>query len=168
MKIFKKIFLVAIVAILCSSCGFSKIANQVEVKGISNFEMKGMTGLAFDAFIVNESPYNIEMSEAEVTLYQGSKKMVHLIQVGEGVSAKESRENVATLWRISSVDPRMISSFISRLSKRNFDDITISYTVRFSTKGVGRKFSQENIDLKKFIAIFAGDAKERDNDKKSR
>ncbi len=159
MKMLNKIVVLLVVVAICSSCGFSKLAEQIEVKGLTNFELKGMTGLMVDAIVVNDSRYNIEMSEADVTFYLDSKKMVRLEQVGEALSPAESRSEVSMLWRLSGVDPRAISSFVSLLTKDNYDDITISYTTRFSTKGLSKRISQENVELTKFMAIFARDTK---------
>lgn len=159
MRILQKIFILFTVVAICSSCGFSKIAEQIEVKGVKNIELKGMTGLAVDAYVDNDSRYNIEMSEAVVELYHNSKKVVQMTQIGESLSPAQSQIYVPTVWRLSNINPRTIPSFVALLSKHDYDDITISYRARFSTKGLSKRISEENVDLTKFMAIFAKEEK---------
>ncbi len=155
MKSFKYLFFALVVAIACSSCGVRKIADQVEVTRIAGLSLKGTTGLQVDFGVVNLSKYDITMSEADVTLYHKGKRVVTLTQVGETTSSSMSRGEVRTLWKFSGFDPRSISTYMSMLGGRVYDEMTISYSVRFSAKGIGKRISQENVDLQKFMAIFA-------------
>ncbi|MFI3248329.1 MAG: hypothetical protein R3Y39_04290 [Rikenellaceae bacterium] len=155
MRLLKSILVAVLALAVCSSCGLSKIAQQVEVEGFSKLDLKGMTGLQAAARVTNDSRYDIQMSEAEVTLYHNAKRAVTLTQVGEAISTAETRADVETLWKISGVDPRSISSFVSLLSDRELENMTISYSAKFSVKGLNKRISQENVELQKFMAIFA-------------
>lgn len=166
MRWLRSIVVAIISLVICSSCGVSKIADQISVEGLTSLELKGMTGLQIGARVANDSRFNIQMSEAEVTFYHNAKRAVTLTQVGDVVSSGESRSDIVTLWKISGVNPRSISSFIGLLKSRDIDDITISYTAQFSVKGLTRRISHENVKLQNFIAIFADSKKDQHDESK--
>lgn len=155
MKSLKYIFITLVVAIMCSSCGVRKIAEQVEVTRIAGLSLKGTTGLKVDLGVVNLSKYDITMSEAVITLYHKDKCAVTLTQVGDALSQSMHREEVGTLWKISGFDPRSLSTYMSLLGDQVYYEMKISFSARFSTKGISKRISQENVDLQNFMAIFA-------------
>lgn len=166
MRWFRSIVVAIISLVICSSCGVSKIADQISVEGLTSLELKGMTGLQIGARVANDSRYNIQMSEAEVTFYHNEKRVVTLTQVGDVVSSAESRAEVMTLWKLSGVNPRSITSLIGQLKVRDIDDITLSYTAQFSVKGLKRRISHENVKLQNFIAIFADSKNDQQDESK--
>lgn len=158
MKALKYIFITLLVAIVCSSCGVRKIPEQVEVTQITGLSLKGLTGLQVDLGVANLSKYDITMSEAIVTLYHHEKRIVTLTQVGESTSKTMTRGEVETLWKISGIDPRSISSYMTLLGDKVYDEMSISYSAHFQANNIGKRISQENIDLRNFMAIFAQQA----------
>lgn len=155
MKLFKSIIVALLAIVICSSCGFRKIPEQIDIKGFTTLDLKGMTGLRADAYIVNDSRHEITMREGEVTLFYEDRRAILLTQVGEATLPALSEGDVKTLWKISNVDARAIPTLLSLLRSRDFNELEISYSARFSTKGMSRTISQENVNLQNFMTIFA-------------
>ncbi|MFI3289797.1 MAG: hypothetical protein R3Y66_06635 [Rikenellaceae bacterium] len=155
MRALKSIIVAILTLVICSSCGVSNLSKKIEVQGLATLELKGMAGVKADVSVVNDSRHRIKMQEAEVTLYNNSQRVVVLTQVGETIIPAKSSEDLPTLWKISYINQRSIPTLMSSLGKKSFDGFSFDYTARFSTKGISRRISDENVDLQNFMAIFA-------------
>lgn len=141
-----------------TSCGMANLApikGLVEFEGVTNVELKGLSGIEITAKVKNNSEVELLLREGKITLRIDGSKAATLIQVGEIVSHPKSDEELMTLWRIEDIDPISMMALTARLMARDFTGMVASCSVYAQVDGAGTTISMRDIDLAQIMTIFA-------------
>ncbi len=157
MKI-KGLFALVAIMIMTTSCGlakFSDIARNAQFERITSIQLKGMTGIEVRAEVVNGSNSAIAMESGVVKLFDNDKAIATLTQVGStSIEAKSSGE-VRTIWRIEGIDPMALLTLAARLTRSEYEGLSIGYEAELIADKKRKKVSGKRIDVKEILATFA-------------
>ncbi len=149
-----RLFFALLALMFATSCSFTKLEEQVEIKSLEGVSLKGFTAVELSVVVANDSRYRLMMDRAELELFMGGKPLMQLKQVGESVAEGRTDGVVSSLWRIEGVDPMTMLSQSSRLIKGDFKGVTLNYRARLSAGKLHRSLEGEGVDLEKFMTIF--------------
>lgn len=150
-----RIFLFALLAtVALSSCGFSKLDEQVKFISVESVEMKGLTGLQLEINIANSSRHTVELKEGVVEILSEGRQVAKLTQIGSAVSHKRNTEAVESLWRISGLNPIAMISTLSRLTSGEDKTLRLNYSALLSASGLSTRISEQDVDITNFINTF--------------
>ncbi len=150
--------IVALIAMAMSGCmpiQMARLADNVDIIGVEQIELKGLTGLMIDVKVSNNSRLDISMNRASLTIIKGGEAIATLSQVGEATSLARTTESVSTVWRIESVNPLSLLSLSGRILNRDFSGITVDYSADLSAGKISRSISGKDVDLTNLMVIFA-------------
>lgn len=154
-KLFRLFTLMLVASVALTSCGLSTIDEKISLGGLESVELKGLTGLQIEVSVDNKSRYTLELDESVVEVLSAGRQVAKLTQVGSAVIHKKSDKTVKSIWRISGINPIAMLTTFSQIKSGKAEEFTVNYSTRVSTKGINKKFSQNDVDLTKFINTFA-------------
>ncbi len=156
--IIKRFIALVAIIMITTSCGlakFSDVARNLRFEEISSIQLKGFTGIEIKAAVSNDSSSRISMSDGVVTLYDGDSSIATLTQVGEASIEAESSGEVATIWKIEGIDPMALLRLTSRISRSEYENMSIGYSADLKADNRGKKVSGKRVDIAKILSTFA-------------
>lgn len=155
MKSIKRVILALTVALLAASCGVAKIAksyDQLELLGITDVSMKGLTGVQVTCRVSNSSKYNYVIDSSHAKLMHNGEVIAHLTQVGESVAYAYGTNLTHSTWKIEKMDPINTILLTARAAKMDFSGMTLDAGLTIRVDGSKLKLSRKGIDLDKLMA----------------
>lgn len=160
-KAIKTLLVSLLLCTLLSSCGLSRIGEQVEVKGVEEIGLKGFTALGLTIGYVNDSKYDLKLSDGVVDIFVDQRQIMTLRQADPITASRKSEGSIETLWRIEGANPLTMLAYSKRFMAKDFTGVTIDYSVELKANKLGKRFSGKDIDLTKFMTIFASETSKR-------
>ncbi len=126
MKELKKYLIIALVALVGSSCG-SSLQRKVAIDDVTNFKLLGTSGVKADFVFRNESCHKIKLRDVVVTIKERGKSVAVLeLKDDIEIARRTEAETVPTVWRFRDSDPLAIIAGVGRLmllSKGEGEDV---------------------------------------------
>ncbi|MFI3328840.1 MAG: hypothetical protein SNH79_00860 [Rikenellaceae bacterium] len=149
-KIFKTLALALLIALSTTSCGITKIVkshDKLAFLGVTDINMKGLTGVRVTCRVSNDSRYNYTIDGCHAKLMHKGKVIAHLTQIGESTAYAHGTNLTHSTWKIEKIDPINTILLTARAAKMDFSDMTLDAGLTIRIDGSKLKVSRKNISL---------------------
>lgn len=131
------------------------LTDGVEVLGLEACEFKGLTSFLFAVKLRSTTNTEYSMEGGEVVLLLARDTVAVMKQNGVATLAPHAEGVVESLWNIERIDPMNMMLLSMQMAKQDYKGMNISYRVIFREGRKSREMSKKNLDLEKFMSIFA-------------
>ncbi len=147
--------LLILLALTFGSCRrmAEKAARKVRIEAVEEFRLRGLTGAEMVLRIANDTRYNIELDQVELTLHYKENPAITL-RLHESIEIdKRSTESIATRWKLKAEGLAMML-----VARDLYNDDSSQIRVSFRIEGHGGParidIAQEKMLLSDFLSIF--------------
>ncbi|MFR9651578.1 MAG: hypothetical protein SNG35_06115 [Rikenellaceae bacterium] len=155
---FKRYILLLVLIVMTTSCGLAKfgdVARNVSLEQITSIQLKGFTGIEIKADVANDSSSIVAMESGVIELFEGDKVVATIVQVGRASIDAKSRGEVVTIWKLEGLDAMAMVRLAARISRSEYDDMTIGYSAELMADKRSKKVSGKRVDIAKILSTFA-------------
>lgn len=159
MKKYLLLLMALCVAVTLSSCRktMEKMREKVELIGVEDVRLVGLTSLEIDFSARNDTAYNLVVKEATITLLNTSTELGAL-HLSEPVTVKSrTTDTFTSRWRIEIGNPLQLLSLASKLRNNDLSGLFVSIDVDGRGGPVPVNISRERVPLSEILSKFGAD-----------
>lgn len=155
----KYLYLLLAVASLLplASCSkrVEKLQQQVRLEGIESVRLEGLTTLCLDLRVVNDSPYKLQLSDAEAHLYYRDYKIASMLltEVVE-VAKRSGSATYPTHWRVEVGNPMTLLPLLGKVREGDVSECWVQLEIEGRGGPVPINLSRQKMPLSDFLRTF--------------